>query len=114
MIQAIQKLCKVFRWRKIHGGSSKQASEAPSKTFSDQSAGNQVIQHEYPLNAFNHRTKYGGNVALARKMKVGHYVLCPNRSAAASLMKNLSNIWGKKSGKSKTMPSGHIKVWRQS
>lgn len=113
MIQAIQKLSKIFPWRKIHGGSSEQASEAPSKTFSDQNAENQIIQHEYPLNGI-HRTKYGGNIALAKKMKVGHYVLCPNKSAAASLMKNLNNIWGKKSGKSKTMPSGHIKVWRQS
>ena len=113
MIQAIQKLSKVFRWRKIHDALPEQASEAPSKTFSGQFAQNQAVQHEYVTNALG-RTKYGTNIGLARKMEVGHYVLCPNKSAATSLRQNISNVWGKKAGKSKTMPNGQIKVWRQS
>ncbi len=112
MLQAIKKLSNVFPWRKIHGGSSKQASELPSKTFSVKSDENKPIHHEYPLNGLN-RTKYGGNIELAKNMGIGDYVFCPNRSAAASLTKNISNIWGKKSSKSKTMTNGSVKVWRQ-
>ena len=113
MIQAIRNLSNIFPWRKTQGGVTKQASDAPSKTFSDENAENQSIQHEFPL-GWSGRTKYGGLRKLAQEMQIGDFVVCPNRSQAESLRASMRKMLGNKCAKTSKQPDGSVKVWRQS